>query len=180
MQCGEHAAYLFSSSLFSLYFLGMHILLFFYFIFHIGHMGGGWYSFTVIPSVHVRRFDVCFSVWGEHVGRRVVVTAWVVWKDFLITSCLCPKHFPLPSCTTGPQGSAGARVGRYYLHVRENERKEKLDEWFTALQSCKPSTEMPNSDGAPNVYFINRFACLPQTRTPGPCTSIWEIRSQAA
>ena len=52
------------------------------------------------------RFDVRSCV-GKHVGRRVAVTAWAVWKDFLITSCLCTKHFLLPSCTTDPWGKAG-------------------------------------------------------------------------
>lgn len=46
--------------------------------------------------------EIVCSFRGKHVGKRVVATAWAVWKDFLITSCLCLKHFLLLSSTTGP------------------------------------------------------------------------------
>lgn len=104
---------------------------------------------------------------GKLVGREVVVAARAVWTDFLITSCLCPKHFLLPSCTTGPWGKAdGQREwGRgdiIYMWEKMNEKRGKKK----AVYICSPMTEMPGSDSSTNVYFINHLASLQQMQIP--------------
>lgn len=101
-------------------------------------------------------FDVCFSVWmcvcvfisenlcvscrGKHVGRRAVVTARAVWKDFLITSRLCPKHFLLVSCTTRPWGKTSGWWWCWwwgYTYMWETMKgKRGWMSLFTALSRC--------------------------------------------
>lgn len=71
--------------------------------------------------------------------------------DFLITSCLCPKHFLPLSCITGPWGRLAASEERgvegYYLH-----------EIKTGYRSAAVQTLTPKSDRAAVVYFLNHFS----------------------